>query len=154
MPDGRTHTSVTVLTAAYSTAFLVDRIVNDGYPLRSLVMVAGCLAGILLTPDLDVDAGNIGMSIIRTWLGGIPAVLWFWYWRPYSKLIPHRSVVSHLPILSTAIRLVYMFWWVPLLYGRFPDVGLWFIWFFAGLALVDLNHAFLNFIHPDKEDFR
>jgi uncharacterized metal-binding protein len=150
MPDGRTHTSVTVLTSIYASVFLLDRVTSGSFPLESTAVIVGCLSGVVLTPDLDVDGGNVGFSIIRRRAGSLPAFLWRAYWFPYSRLIPHRHWVSHLPLVSTAIRLTYLFWWIPLV----PVTSwLWtaFLWFAVGLALADFNHAFLDFVRPDDD---
>lgn len=149
MPNGRVHTSVTVLTSMYVGAFLVDRIAMGILQPNSLFAVAGCLSGVFLSPDLDLDGGYIGDGIIKRRLGCVLGTLWFYYWRPYSLLIPHRSWISHAPLVSTAIRLVYMFWWSPVLLAYSTDAYIWMLWFAAGLALVDFHHWFLDFVSPD-----
>lgn len=153
MPNGRVHTSVTLLTTVYVSAFLADRVLTSSFPNVSLIAIGGCLAGVFLSPDLDVDNGYIGGAIIRRKLGCLPAAAWKFYWKPYAVLIPHRSFISHAPILSTAIRLVYVGWWWPFLLVRFPDAYIWLLWFAAGLAIVDFHHWFMDFVSPDKEDY-
>ena len=91
--------------------------------------VIGALVGIMLTPDLDVDAGNISNQIIRDRIGGRPngkqrdhswfiirrRVAWLvekawdglWYF--YRKSLKHGSELSHFPIISTLFRLGYLF---------------------------------------------
>ena len=62
----------------------------------------GSLAGMYLTPDLDVN-GRIEVDSLP--FGGLVRTIF----RPYSLLLPHRSLLSHAPILSTLLRWVW-FW--------------------------------------------
>ncbi len=65
----------------------------------------GCIAftigGLWLSPDLDTRS----KALVR-WglLKGI--------WWPYRKLIPHRSLFSHGPLLGTALRISYLTSWI------------------------------------------
>lgn len=63
----------------------------------------GCWLGIILTPDLDMQT--------RTYAEELPIVGIFVYWLflPYSKLIPHRNPLSHVPVLGTLGRQIYLF---------------------------------------------
>jgi len=76
--------------------------------LYGAAMGAGGYSGLILSPDLDtrsnptnrwkdVGAGPINLGLI---------------WAPYRAFISHRSWVSHLPIVSTAIRAVYLGAWI------------------------------------------
>ena len=96
MPSGRTHTIMTT-TAAVALA-------ATGHASAA----AGALAGWILSPDLDVDAGYYGIHIVYTLAGDLAAKVWRWYWLPYARAVKHRSIVSHLPIISTAVRVVYL----------------------------------------------
>lgn len=73
---------------------------------------AGAFLTVIVNPDLDIDRGNMGMSLVeKTYY---PAgIIWRHFWRPYALLIKHRSPISHFPVLSTVLRLVYMY---PLIY--------------------------------------
>lgn len=68
----------------------------------------GALVGILITPDLDVDNGNISNTIIRNRLGRWPEVGWNLLWYPYRKSLRHGSPLSHWPVISTVFRLAYL----------------------------------------------
>ena len=35
--------------------------------------------------------------------------LWSWFWLPYSKIVPHRSLISHFPVIGTMIRVGYAY---------------------------------------------
>lgn len=64
-------------------------------------LIAGAtffLGGLWLSPDLDTNS-----LAIKRW--GILKNLWW----PYQKIIPHRSFLSHSPLLGTALRLSYLF---------------------------------------------
>lgn len=60
----------------------------------SLSFLAG---GLLLSPDLDTRS-----NATRRW--GPLRLLWW----PYRRLLSHRSLVSHTPLLGTAGRLLYL----------------------------------------------
>jgi len=73
----------------------------------SVGATVGCLAGTLLTPDLDVD----GITSSEWWLVkklGPLGFLWMAAWWPYAKIIPHRHWLSHAPIVGTIGRLAYV----------------------------------------------
>jgi uncharacterized metal-binding protein len=57
----------------------------------------------------------------------------------------HRSFITHFPGVSTAIRLVYLFWWlyftIDILYDYQIMVGIG-VW--AGLSIADLIHYVLD----------
>jgi uncharacterized metal-binding protein len=64
------------------------------------VAVAGgsfLLGGLLLSPDLDTRS-----NATRRW--GPLRLLWW----PYRRLLSHRSMVSHTPLLGSAGRLLYL----------------------------------------------
>lgn len=69
----------------------------------------GSLAGIIFTPDLDVDKGFIGDAIIRKKAGWFAEKIWdgLWYW--YRRSLKHGSPLSHLPVISTYGRIAYLF---------------------------------------------
>jgi uncharacterized metal-binding protein len=55
------------------------------------------LGGLWLSPDLDTRS-----NATRRW------GLLRWLWWPYRKVLPHRSLFSHSPLLGTAVRLAYL----------------------------------------------
>jgi len=62
--------------------------------------VATCsflLGGLLLSPDLDTRS-----NATRRW--GPLRLLWW----PYRRLLSHRSVISHTPLIGSAGRLLYL----------------------------------------------
>ena len=142
MPAGRVHTKHTIVASVIILCWAPIDVRT------SILASIGCLSGVLLSPDLDVDNGNISMYFLRR---VHPLLSWTWkkYWLPYARLIKHRSRISHLPILSTAIRLLYI---VPAIYFVIfisSELGLKFstnldiislLSFFLGLAVSDSIH--------------
>ena len=110
----------------------------------------GCLSGIVLSPDLDVDGRTHSESVIyQLPLGCLIGTIFTVFWYPYARIFKHRSVWSHLPILGTLIRVLYLF--IPLiiaslLFGFWPGLvdrlfmnPLFWSWC-AGLAVSDALH--------------
>ena len=67
----------------------------------------------------------------------------------------HRSIRTHFPIVSTIIRLLFVFWWIiPLYYFGYIHYAFWqlevFIGFLLGLSQADMIHYFADLIW--KED--
>jgi len=142
MPSGRIHAATTVALSLAAGVGAYTQ--NQPVPVIT-ALAGGCLAGLLLSPDLDVDQGSISMKFARRSFGCLVGLIWAIYWKPYSAIIPHRSWLSHLPVISTALRLLYMAlpylawqWWQTRQIGfTLPD---WFYLAFLGLCLSDLAH--------------
>jgi len=150
MPNGRTHTNIT-LTACLLTSIAIPFVPDPSIPIS---IFAGCFTGIFLTPDLDVEEGSISMYHVRRFggnAGNLLSTLWLYYWLPYAKLIPHRDWRSHFPIISTIIRLLYLFCVPLILYLVINEqdgmnqihsilTSKFFIFFFIGLCFSDTLH--------------
>lgn len=100
-------------------------------------MAAGAFCGVILTPDLDVDDGTISEHFVRS-VSNIAQKVWWIYWYPYRRIMKHRSFLSHFPVVSTLIRVVYAFWWVYALGWSLPPA------FINGLVAVDAIHYFMD----------
>ena len=153
MASGQTHTLVTVAAAGLVGMLALPLAAKD---VRILAVVPGCLAGMFLSPDLDVSQNISGWHVRR--FGGIAgellSFLWRLFWWPYAAIIPHRHWVSHAPVVSTLIRLVYLA--TPLLallilLGSLEwallfvlDHQLMFVSALFGLGLSDLLHWILD----------
>ena len=130
MPNKRVHDWVLVGVAG--------GIVASGPLAGPLVIPAavGVLTGLAISPDLDLADQR-------------PGTLWNRYWWVYSMLITHRHPLSHMPGISTMVRLVYLpiiplFAWLTLA-GHVSELGWWiFRWWFIGLCLADLVHVALD----------
>ena len=141
MPSGHVHTTATLILAAAGG-------VAAYYNAMPVVpVVVGALAGVLLTPDLDLDTGSTSQRTVRERLGCLVGALWALYWRPYSMAIPHRSWLSHGPLIGTAIRVAYLCAPVALLvYVLRLPVALSFdlVLALAALAAADTLHFILD----------
>jgi len=148
MPSGKVHSFTTILLSAGLGAASYQA----GYPLQQVAaLTGGALAGLLLTPDLDVNGGSISNHHARKLGGSIFGLAWALIWTPYSYLIPHRSPLSHFPLIGTALRLGYLVLLATLILSVFhlagvgmPALPAWWPWAFAGLALADLLHFILD----------
>lgn len=143
MPSGRVHT-VTTIGLAVGTALFVPAPVT-----------VGILSGLILSPDLDVDDGFIGLAHLRRVpaVGNVISGCWQAFWYPYSRLTPHRSHISHSILFGTCLRVAYLL--IPLLAINFLGVpiklptgfGMWFI----GLCLADALHIILDYTVKGKK---
>jgi len=100
-------------------------------PLEFVVFALGALAGIILSPDLDVDHRTESERLFYR-VGWLPGILFYGYWLPYALLIPHRHPVSHWPIVGTIGRLLYLLplWGAAWTFTGFPP---WvYTWAFVG----------------------
>lgn len=96
MPEGRTHDKITFLTAIPVGAAAS---LTQGLTLGMILAVAFVFAGLLFNGDLDHDAEATCYD--RWW------IFRYIFW-PYMKIMPHRSIWSHGPILGTVVRLLYV----------------------------------------------
>ncbi len=66
----------------------------------------------------------------------------------------HRSFQTHFPWFSTLIRLLFLFWWIPILYWfDYIKFDWWQMWlglgFWFGLGMSDLPHFLADHIWPE-----
>jgi uncharacterized metal-binding protein len=68
-----------------------------GWMNGAMTAIAVIVGGLWLSPDLDVRS-----TALRRWgvLGGI--------WWPYRRLLRHRSLLSHGPLIGMALRLAWL----------------------------------------------
>lgn len=158
MPSGKIHTALTISTAS---GILAPHFIwmMGGEPWNYIM---GCLTGIMVMPDLDVDNGNISDTFIRKIFR--PAQwLWRLFWTPYALAIPHRHYISHFPILGTILRIGYVFFilnlilfLLKLIWSLVDSVSFIWIWnwsFFFGLAHADFIHWAVDNTIRGKETF-
>lgn len=104
MPDARTHDVITIVSGVALTPLaytLLPQLNESPQPAVNTALFVGAhlLSGIMFSPDLDLDS-----SIDDRW--GI----FFWIWRPYMWLVPHRHRwLSHGLIVSALLRLLYFY---------------------------------------------
>lgn len=158
MPDGSSHAAASILIAGVPWPIWMANNIRPILPAITLEAAMGisfgCLAGILISPDLDLEDLTLSKSIMYR-SNGLVGVIWAALWWPYSQLVKHRSILSHGPIIGTLLRLAYLVgttllvW--TLLAGLFnwpqPNVHtmIWWIeypgrWCVIGLALSDAAH--------------
>ena len=99
MPSGKAHARDSIMLSVI-VAPVALYATHD--PLASVAISVGCLAGIPLSPDLDLHVRTVAESLPI--VGRVWQVIWF----PYERAIPHRSWLSHFPIVGTIGRLAYL----------------------------------------------
>ncbi len=157
MSTGKIHAYATA-AAGGAMGSLLFFVGHTSFP-QAAFFASGCLAGLVIGPDLDVRHFTHAEGVLRSSAGSagrLLAGIWYALWWPYARLIPrHRHPLSHFPLVGTLGRVLYLLlvlcllWFlagslVPLPAPSFPpaDSGLW--WALGGLALVDALHAFMD----------
>ena len=112
MADGKTHALATQTLAVLLFAAEATNGKLHEYPLVPTLIYCsalsvGALLGLILTPDLDVNAGSISENKVRE-VSPFGENLWWIYWFPYRQILPHRSPFSHWPVIGTIVRLFYI----------------------------------------------
>ncbi len=102
MPDTRTHDLITIATGVLlaPATYLLLQSGGQDYAATGAAMLTGAhlVSGLLFSPDLDIDS-----AIDNRW--GI----FFWIWRPYMWIIPHRHFWSHSLVVAPLLRLAYFY---------------------------------------------
>jgi uncharacterized metal-binding protein len=155
MPSGKIHARSSVILAI-PACFIPLGATGDWK--TGVAGGLGCLAGIALTPDLDQE----GLSTSEHWLIKYTlglGFLWTMLWYPYARVLKHRSLWSHFPLLGTAGRLLYLagiaaivFWGGQKYSGwQLPQrVEPWWSWAVAGLLLSDVAHWLMDTRFGDR----
>ena len=94
MASGRHHDRATWLLALPAALLAWPWL---GWPGVGAAGLGFLLGGLLLSPDLDTPSRPTAR-----W--GVLGLLWW----PYRRLLRHRSLLSHSPVLGTAGRLLYL----------------------------------------------
>ncbi len=125
MPTGRTHDQITLqcLPLLGGMSLLLSRSPGITLGLCSAFLFSGFMFG----PDLDVFSIQF-----QRW--GLLKVIWL----PYQKIVPHRSWLSHGPLIGTTVRLVYLGGWLACGWGL--------IWAIAHF-LLDLTWPWQSGLH-------
>lgn len=148
MASGATHTfaSIAASVPVAAGAAYITRDIGLG-----LLAGAGCMSGVVLSPDLDIEHKTASERVL--WglspIIGLPFELAF---MPYAWAFPHRSPISHWPVLGTLGRLAYLVVLLVILQLHLRRLGLEFDALFwtrypraafawaAGLAVSDGLH--------------
>lgn len=94
MPNARTHDAITYAIIPFT--YFATQIYWGDHLTSAIATVAMLFSGLMFGPDLDLDS-----KPYRRW-GPLKFL-----WKPYQAALPHRSMLSHGPILGTIIRIVY-----------------------------------------------
>jgi uncharacterized metal-binding protein len=138
MASGKNHDRAILFA---SPVVLVVGCYQFGLELGIIAGASHFLGGYWLSPDLDIKS----RPFLR-W--GVLKIIWV----PYQRFIPHRSPLSHAPVLGSLLRLVYLGAWLSPLWLLFPDLQRvqWAVdWmkvaaFLVGIELSALNHLLLD----------
>jgi uncharacterized metal-binding protein len=122
----------------------------------AIIAGTGCLSGLFINPDLDMETVTISEYWLVRWTLGL-GWLWVMLWYPYALITKHRNWISHTPIIGTIGRVVYItlvFIGAATLLAYFLNIELFPVWallswqqwliFVSGLALSDLGHWWLD----------
>lgn len=126
MATGRFHGMVSMAAGiiAGGTVYYATRDVA-----AAAALGGACLAGVIISPDLDEPNPTHSHTEVRHGFGMIIALLWWIFWQPYALIVTrHRSLLSHFPILSTAGRVGYL--------GTILLPTLWILKYLRGLTPV------------------
>jgi uncharacterized metal-binding protein len=134
MPNGDFHRATTLIGAVVAPAGMITAGTDVG---SSVAVGVGFLVGLVVHPDLDLNT-RLPKKPVK--------LLWRLLWYPYSRLVPHRSRISHFPFFGTLIRAMYI--GIPLFFlGSLIGVEVRTLpYIFLGLCLSDLLHIFFDTI--------
>lgn len=116
--------------------------IND--PLVGVLFLSGGVWSLLLSPDLDWD-----QTIKEKWgpderKYSAPCERWPWpfrqWWKIYAQIFKHRGL-SHIPIVGTLLRLLWLGWPIFLTILE-PKL----LWLWGGLLVADIAHIILDAI--------
>ena len=163
MPDGQTHArihKIGLFPVALFTAPLALSL-----PIDWLLVQAGYSLGALIDPDLDQVGVTMAEGRALRHFGCLGAV-WVGYWVPYGYLLKHRGTFSHVPFISTFIRLVYIsvpVWITGYLVQRFMGIDVldWMIYYIRayvpiwfGLSIADTFHWIADILPKNRKVVR
>lgn len=134
MSSGKVHKKYNNIFTAVATG---GALVFGGLD-AALPVFVGCVAGAEITPDFDLNAALPASLLTR-----IPIVknVWGGIWKPYQKMMKHRSFWSHFPFVGTTGRILYLGFWI-----------MFFVWILYTLGFAISPEGVLLFI-LDNEVF-
>jgi uncharacterized metal-binding protein len=94
MPNARTHDAITYALTPFT--FLAAEMYWGSHVISALATAMMLFSGLMFGPDLDLNSRPY-----QRW-GPLKFI-----WKPYQAALPHRSKLSHGPVLGTVIRIVY-----------------------------------------------
>ncbi|MEM6867555.1 MAG: DUF2227 family putative metal-binding protein, partial [Cyanobacteria bacterium P01_C01_bin.121] len=100
MSSGKTHDLSIVITSAVLL------------PIAPVSALGCAVGGLLLSPDIDKGIQPVFTPRSVRRLNSF-SPLW-WFWSPFARF-KHRSIWTHLPVLSTALKVGWVMLWIFLL---------------------------------------
>jgi len=136
------HNTASVIIAGAAAGVAV--VTGD---LAYLDAAAGALFGIFAGPDQDQLTINKAEWAVVKYLP-VGGWLWLALWDLYARAIPHRSPVSHFPIIGTAGRALYLaaLWLLAAWWQQYDTALVLQIppGFFVGWAVSDAAHFVMD----------
>ena len=157
MPDGQFHHNMWKAGALVAVpAGIVSVVLVDWR--FGLGLLGGYGLGRWIDPDLDQVSISSSEGRMMNDFKILGYVL-VGYWTVYGAIFRrhHRSFLTHFPVVSTAIRLAYLCWWLFFVY-RWLDwsftVGHALSWFgiLIGLSIADGLHYVADVLYSEKEN--
>ena len=152
MPGGEIHHKLWKGGFLFSLPASIYLIIKE--PLAGFGFFIGYCFGDFIDPDWDLmGATNAEGRVVK-----IPIVGWLIYGisSVYGAIFRkhHRSFITHFPLVSTIIRIIFVFFWIPLLYyfkifTYQKWQGLIYLWFWFGLSFADGLHWGADMLFSD-----
>lgn len=139
MASGVQHSNASEKLFYLSVACAIPLSLN-GNALPATSFCVGTLLGWLMTPDLDI-AGRTHEETRIYRVSRLLGFIYQLYWKPYSRLVPHRKWYGHLPAIGTLLRALYAFWWLPLVVEMDWTMTLWIL---VGWTAQDTLHIHMD----------
>jgi hypothetical protein len=156
MPSGETHLKIWKVGLIASIPASVYLAITK-QPVTGLAFCIGYFYHLICDPDLD----EMGITGAESRMIKIPILGWLMYALSsvYGVIFRkhHRSFATHFPGISTAIRLLVFFFWIPILY-YFGIIkwqewqGFFVLWFWIGLSFADALHWGADKVVSDTKD--
>ena len=107
MSSGQVHDGATVFGAVVVGLAMHQSPITQSYAVATAIGIL--VGGSLISPDMDVSNGRGSKSLNRWRLGkGRLSLDLRILWKPYQWIAPHRSWVSHSPIVGSLGRFLYV----------------------------------------------
>lgn len=107
MANGVTHTTLTAVSTA-ACFYASVQWVNAGMPDAGAGLAVGAVLGHFITPDIDHHHHTIEEKRIAKLFGKKAGRYWSAFWAPYEVLMKHGSWLSHVPVIGTGLRIIYV----------------------------------------------
>ena len=156
MASGKTHEKFSVAGLITLIAVTCFCFFSLGYTHEILYAIPGGILAFLIDPDM-LDQHNITtrgenrlykFPLVGFIIGYIVEILIF----PLARIIPHRSMWSHFPLLCSALRMLYVCMWYYIIHyiiylGEFPILQfdyMQLLFFYLGGVWIDITHTTLD----------